>query len=82
MLLYSDDFCLVFQGKDIAEIEKQLNGDFINICEWFLDNRLSIHFGEDNTKSIPFASKNEINKVPKLNNTYKNIQIKQYLKVT
>ena len=32
LFLYADDFCLVFQGKDFIEIEKQLNGDFKNIC--------------------------------------------------
>ena len=60
LFLYADDSCLVFQGKDVIEIEKQLNEDFTNICEWFVDNRLSIHFGEDKTKSIPFASKCKI----------------------
>ena len=39
LFLYADDSCLVFQGKDIIEIEKHLNGDFTNICEWFVDNR-------------------------------------------
>ena len=28
-----------------------------NICDWFVDNKLSIHFGENKTKSILFASK-------------------------
>ena len=74
--------CLVFQGKDVIEIEKQLNKDFTNICEWFVDNRLSIHFGEDKTKSILFASKRKIKRVPKLKIKYKNIQIKQHSKVT
>ena len=82
LFLYADDSCLIFQGKDVIEIEKQLNGDFTNICEWFVDNRLSIHFGEDKTKSILFASKRKIKKVPKLNINYKNIQIKQHSKVT
>ena len=52
LFLYSGDSCLVFQENDIIEVEKQLNGDFTNICEWFIDNRLSIHFGEGKTKSI------------------------------
>ena len=63
-------------------IEKQLNGDFTNIYEWFVDNRLSIHFGEDKIKSIIFASKSKIKKVPKLKINYKNMQIKQHSKVT
>ena len=52
------------------------------ICEWFVDNRLSIHFGEDKTKSILVASKHKIKKVPKLKINYKNIQIKQHSRVT
>ena len=82
LFLYADDSCLVFQGKDVIEIEKQLNEDFTNICEWFVDNRLSIHFSEDKTKSIIFASKRKVKRVPKLKINYKNIQIKQHSKVT
>ena len=82
LFLCADDSCLVFQEKDAIEIEKQLNEDFTNICEWFVDNRLSIHFGEDKTKSILFASKRKIKRVPKLKIKYKNIQIKQNSKFT
>ena len=82
LFLYADDSCLVFQGKDVIEIEKQFNEDFTNICEWFLDNRLSINFGEDKTKSILFASKRKIKRVPKLKIKFNNIQIKQHSKVT
>ena len=49
LLLYADDSCLVFTGKDIDKIETQLNNDFNSICDWFIDNKLSIHFGEDET---------------------------------
>ena len=56
LFLYADDTCLVCQHKDINKIENQLNEDFCNICDWFVDNKLSIHFGEDKTKSILFAS--------------------------
>ena len=47
LLLYADDTCLVFQNKNVKDIEKQLNEDFANICDWFVDNKLSIRFGED-----------------------------------
>ena len=56
----------------------ELNGDYKIICEWFVDNRLSIHYDEDKTKSILFASKRKI-EVSKLNITYNNIKIKQRL---
>ena len=52
LMLYADDSCLVFQHKNLKEIEKQLNEDFANLCDWFIDNKLSIHFGDDKTKSI------------------------------
>ena len=44
LFLYVDDTCLVFQSKNVKDIEKQLNEDFANICDWFVDNKLSIHF--------------------------------------
>ena len=45
------------QHKDINETEKQLTKDFSSICDWFVDDKLSTHFGERKTKSILFASK-------------------------
>ena len=43
--------------KILIKFKKQLNVDFSNICDWFVDNKLSIHIGDDKTKSILFASK-------------------------
>ena len=31
LLLYADDTCLVFQSKNVKDIEKQLNEDFANM---------------------------------------------------
>ena len=82
LFLYADDTCLVFQSKNVKDIEKQLNEDFAHICDWFVDNKLSIHFGEDKTKSILFASKSKIKKLQKLKIIYNNIRIKQHSRVT
>ena len=46
LFLYADDTCLVFQSKNVKDIEKQLNKDFTNICDWFADNKLSFIFTE------------------------------------
>ena len=81
LFLYVDDTCLIFQSKNAKDIEKQLNEDFANICDWFVDNKLSIHFGKDNTKSILFASKRKIRKLQKLKIIYNNIRIKQHSRV-
>ena len=52
LFLYADDSCLMYQHKDVKVIEQKLNINFSNVCDWFADSKLSIHFGEDKTKSI------------------------------
>ena len=37
--------------------KKKLTEDLENICDWFVDNKLSINCGEEKTKSIIFACK-------------------------
>ena len=81
IFFYIDDTCLVYQHRDNNELENQLNEDFCNICDWFVDNKLSIHFGEDKTKSILFASKFKKKNTKKLHIKYGDIQIKQHSKV-
>ena len=44
--------CILHQHKEEDEIEKELNKDFENICDWFVDNELRIHFGKGKSKSI------------------------------
>ena len=60
--LYTNDKCLVFQSENIKYIEKQAN--FAKIFDWFVDNNASIHFGEDNAKSILIVSKRKMKKFP------------------
>ena len=76
LLLYANDSCLVFQHKDVTEIETHFNNDFSNLCEWFLDNKLGVHFGEDKTKSILFGTKRKLRKVGQLNITYQGVDMK------
>ena len=40
--LYADNSCLIFQGKDVIEIKRQLNGDFTKICEFFF-HKISVN---------------------------------------
>ena len=47
LLLYTDDTCLIFQHSDINQIKIQVNNNFSLISDWFVGNKLSIHFGED-----------------------------------
>ena len=45
LFLYADDSCLMYQNGSVEEIEKKLNKGFENVCNWFVENRLSTHFG-------------------------------------
>ena len=65
LFLYADNSCLMFQHKEVEEIEKGLNNDFENFCDWFLDSKLNIHFGEGKTKSILLASQRKIKTIKK-----------------
>ena len=49
LFLYADDSCLMFQHEKVEDIEKLLNNDFENICNWFVDSRLSFSLGKDET---------------------------------
>ena len=42
LFLYAGDSCLMYQHRE--EIEKQLKKDFESICDWFVDNKLTIQF--------------------------------------
>ena len=73
--LYADDTSIFCQHKDVTEIENVWNKEFANVCDWFVDNKLSIHFGEDKTKCILFSRDKNL---PELNITYNDNRIKQY----
>ena len=66
LYLYVNGTCPVFQSKNVKDVEKQLNEDFANTCDKFVDNKLHSHLGEDNTKSILFVSSVRSEKLPTL----------------
>ena len=59
--LYTDDNYILFVNENVSSIKKHLNADFDSLCEWFLDNRPSIHLVKDKTKCIFF--KRETNSI-------------------
>jgi len=75
LLLYADDSCLTVTHKDITVIEDTLNGNLSSLCDWLVDNKLSIHVGK--TESILFGTKYLLSKENKLNIKYGNQQIEQ-----
>ena len=73
LLLYGDDSCILYEQQDVVQIEKRHIEGFENFCDWFVDNKLSIHFGEDKAKSILFDSKRTVKNIRQLNIKCKDI---------
>ena len=72
----------MYTGKDVKTIEEQLDNDFSWPCDWFIDKKLSVHFGEEKTKSILFRTKQRLKNQRDLDLRYGDIEIKQHSKVT
>ena len=47
LFLYADDSGLVYQHKDVKEIDRNLNKNFSDVCDCFVDYKLSVHLGEE-----------------------------------
>ena len=41
--------------KALKTVENALHKEFLSLRQWFIDNKLSINFGKDKTKSILFS---------------------------
>ena len=48
LFLYADDSCLLYQEREVEEIEKELKKYFESNCDWLVE----IHSGEDKTKYL------------------------------
>ena len=59
-------------------MEETLNKDFNTLCDWFIDIKLSIHFGEDKTKTILFSPRNLRKNADPLNIKRDEVIFKQY----
>ena len=71
--------CLYWKRHKI--IETNLNDNFNSLCDWFVENKLCIHFGEDKTKSILFGTKRRLKGDTKLEINRREIKIKQHSEV-
>ena len=52
------------------------------MCDWFVENKLSIHFGEDKTRSIVFDSQKGLKNLDQQDIRRADIKIKQHTSVT
>ena len=77
LLLYADDSCLIIRDSSTEQIESTLNRNFNALCDWYVENKLSIHFGEDKTNSI-LVSHKKCKNLEKLDIRRGDIKIKQH----
>ena len=61
--LYADATCIFYQHEDVKKIENNLNKEFSSLCQWLIDNKLSIRFREDKTKSILFSKASDLREI-------------------
>ena len=59
----------------LKKVENVLNKGFLSLCQWLIDSKLSIHFGEDKTKSILFSKARPSRKI---NISFADHSIKQH----
>ena len=78
--LYPDDSCSVYVGNDVNVIENNHNRNFNSLCNWVVEKKLTIYFGEDNTKAIIFCMKSNLKRVHQLDIWRGEIKIKRHPK--
>ena len=71
----------MYQHKEVDGIKKQLNKEFENIVDWFVDSKVSINFGVDKTKLILFSRKRRSKNVHQVNIKHKHVNIKHLSQV-
>ena len=72
---------VLYQHKNVTEIEKQLLRDFSGLFDWFVDNKLSVHFRQNKTKPILVGPKHKLRNAKALNIVDNGTEIKQYAEV-
>lgn len=60
-----------------TDVKNVINREFAaSVCEWFVGNKLSIHFGEDKTKCIVFGGEQNL---PELDITCHNNKLNNFI---
>ena len=56
-------FLSSYQYENIKKIEDVLNKEFLSLCQSFINNKLSIHFGGNKTKCILFSKARDLREI-------------------
>ena len=72
--LNTDNTLIFYQDKDVEKVETFFKKEFSSLFELFIDNKWSIHFGDDKAKTIFFS---RMKNPPKLSISYGDYFLKQ-----
>ena len=73
--MYADNTCVFYQLEVAKKTKNFLNKEFLPLLRWFRDNKLSIRFRKDKTKSILFSKARGLSKI---NTSFEVHSIKQH----
>ena len=73
LFLYADSTCWVYQHKGVKDIERNLNKNFSEVCDWFVYNKLSILLEKDQTKYILSGTKHRLTEAAIQRCSYKKV---------
>ena len=62
-VMYADDTVLFYSGKDLVDIQKNLENDFKLLCNWFEVNELIISTKAGKTETMVFGTAKKLNKI-------------------
>ena len=52
-----------YEYENIKKIEDVLNKEFLSLCQSFINNKVSIHFGDNKTKCILFSKARDLREI-------------------
>ena len=50
--LHADDTSIFYHYKNVTKMENALSKELANVYGWFVDSKLSIHFGKNKTEYL------------------------------
>ena len=63
--LYVHGTSIFYQQREVDKIKNLFHDEFAYVWDWFVDNNLSIYFGEDKTKFILFSMDKNLSELNK-----------------
>ena len=74
---YADETAIYVTGNDSEPIQKKLNADILEVCNWLTDKSLSLNLKKGKTETMILGTSNRIKKAAPLNIQIKGTSVNQ-----